>query len=137
MLHVHARMVCAVATCSTSFDRLPTFHETLAISEKTLQEVIARVTADNLMLMLRAKSAETRADAAGAERDRLANAAAERRDPWLSHVCFRLTAFTFYQSRTTPHRERINDICHFLSWPRLMTLQNICLHTNNKFSTAR
>lgn len=44
------------------------------------------MTADNLMLLLRAKSAEARAEAAAAERDRLHSAAQERRDPWLTQV---------------------------------------------------
>lgn len=57
-----------------------------SFSEMRSQEVVARVTADNLVLILRAKSAEARATAAAAERDRLADAAEEQRDPWLSHV---------------------------------------------------
>lgn len=44
------------------------------------------MTADNLMLLLRAKSAEGRAEEAAAQRDRLSAAAHEGRDPWLTQV---------------------------------------------------
>lgn len=68
---------------------------------------MARVTADNLVLILRAKSAEARANAAAAERDRLADAAAEQRDPWLSHV----TAFC-----TCTHQG--SEFLHYMAFPR-------------------
>ena len=44
------------------------------------------MTADNLLFLLRTKAAEAQADAAGAQRDRLAAAAEEGRDPWLTQV---------------------------------------------------
>ncbi len=48
--------------------------------------MVASVTADNLMFMLRAKSAEARAEAAAAEAAQLRAAALEGRDPWLAQV---------------------------------------------------
>lgn len=50
------------------------------------QDVVASVTADNLLFLLRAKSAAARADAATAEADQLRAAALEGRDPWLTQV---------------------------------------------------
>ncbi len=52
-----------------------------------LQDAVASVTADNLLFLLRAKSAEARAAAASAEADQLRVAALEGRDPWLTQAC--------------------------------------------------
>lgn len=54
---------------------------------KRHQDVVASVTADNLLFLLRAKSAEARAHSACAEADQLRAAALEARDPWLTQVC--------------------------------------------------
>lgn len=47
---------------------------------------MASVTADNLLFLLRAKSAEARADAACTERDQLCAVAQKGRDPWLTQA---------------------------------------------------
>ena len=56
------------------------------MSPLLLQDVVAKVTADNLMFLLRIKSLQARADAANAEADQLRAAALEGRDPWLTQV---------------------------------------------------
>lgn len=63
------------------------------------QDVVASVTADNLLFLLRAKSAEARGDAATAEADQLRAAAVEGRDPWLGRVHFTSEASTLALQR--------------------------------------